>query len=211
MAPAALQLYHSYESSSSWRVRIALALKRLNYESVLIALDRREHQQDEYLKVNPIGQVPTLDVDGQRFSQSVAICEFLEETYPHPPLLPSDRISRAKVREIVEIINAGIQPLNNGGLNQSFRAQYGATDQQIRTWKKYWIERRLVGLEMKIKATAGAYCFGQSVSLADVYLFPQIERAIAYDLDVKQYPTIGEICERLSKVREFAETGRQRR
>jgi maleylacetoacetate isomerase len=207
MPNATLRLFHSYESSSSWRVRIVLALKRLDYDSVLIGLDRREHQQDSFLKVNPIGQVPTLCVDGQYVSQSVAISEYLDETYPHTPLLPEDRLLRARVREFVEVINAGIQPLNNGGLNHSFRERFSATDTQIRAWKNYWIQRRLAGLETKLKPLAGQYCAGESLSLADVFLFPQIDRARSYDVDTGQFPTIHRIYERLGQSSEFVETG----
>ena len=115
-----LRLFHQTHSSSSWRVRIALAIKQLAYESSLIDLSSGEHLGDAYRAKNPLGQVPCLEVDGVLVAQSVAIIEYIEESWPIPSVLPENALDRARARAIAETINAGIQAIHNSGLSQSW-------------------------------------------------------------------------------------------
>ena len=205
-----MRLYHSFLSSSSWRVRIALALKGVTYESVLVDFASGEHLQPEYRDVNPARQVPSLEVDQagtpRRITQSVAICEYLEERFPDPALLPADPAGRAHVREIVELINAGIQPLHNGGLNRSLGRSFNASDSVIHDWKLYWLRSRLASLEHLVTAEAGECAVGDRVTLADAFLFPQLEKARDYDVDLTPLTALSRIARSLAERPEFFQT-----
>jgi maleylpyruvate isomerase len=214
-----MRLYHSFISSSSWRVRIVLALKDVDYESTPVDFARGEHQTPEYLAVNAARQVPTLEIPddaGQapsaagpattRISQSVAICEYLEERFPAPTLLPGDAAQRAHTREIIEFVNAGIQPLHNGGLNRSLRNGFGASDAAILAWKQYWLRARLASLEQLVAVRAGTCAVGDTVTLADAFLYPQLERARGHQIDMTPFPTLCRVEDGLAQRREFAQT-----
>jgi maleylpyruvate isomerase len=205
-----MRLHHAFSSSSSWRVRIALALKDLRYESMLVDFSAGEQLEPQYRDVHPARQVPSLEIDDEgkprRITQSVAICEYLEERHPTPALLPRDALERAHVREIVELINAGIQPLHNGGLNLSMRRGFGASDEAISEWKRYWLRSRLAALEHLVSARAGSCSFGDRVTLADVFLFPQLAKARDYETDLSPFTALLRIQGELSARPEFSET-----
>ena len=187
-------------------MRIGLALKQVEYESILIDFGKGDHQASSFLERSPIGQVPCLEVDGIPVTQSVAILELLEELYPEPRLLPRSLISRARTRMLAEIVNAGIQPLHNGGLNESMRRQLGASNEQIRSWKKGWITRRLRGMEQVLAGEAGPYATGPRVGLADVMLYPQLDRARSYEVEVAEFPKLLSIDQELRARPEFDAT-----
>ena len=208
-----MRLYHSLLSSSSWRVRIALALKAVDYESALVDFAKGEHRKPDYQAINAAGQVPTLEIENAadpsrttRISQSVAICEYLEERFPERPLLLGDSTDRAHTRQIVELVNAGIQPLHNGGLDRSFRNEFAATDEAILAWKQYWLRSRLTSLEQLVAQRAGTCTVGDDVTLADVFLYPQLERAQGYGIDMTRFPTLCRIEDGLCARAEFAQT-----
>ena len=208
-----MRLYHSLLSSSSWRVRIALALKAVDYESTLVDFSKGEHRKPDYQAINAAGQVPTLEIENAadpsrttRISQSVAICEYLEERFPERPLLLGDSTDRAHTRQIVELVNAGIQPLHNGGLDRSFRNEFAATDEAILAWKQYWLRSRLTSLEQLIAPRAGTCTVGDDVTLADVFLYPQLERAQGYGIDMTAFPTLCRVEDGLCARAEFAQT-----
>ena len=208
-----MRLYHSLLSSSSWRVRIALALKAVDYESALVDFAKGEHRKPDYQAINAAGQVPTLEIENAadpsrttRISQSVAICEYLEERFPERPLLLGDSTDRAHTRQIVELVNAGIQPLHNGGLDRSFRNEFAATDEAILAWKQYWLRSRLTSLEQLVAARAGSCAVGDDVTLADVFLYPQLERAHGYGIDLTPFPTLCRVEYGLGALAEFAQT-----
>jgi maleylacetoacetate isomerase len=214
-----MRLYHSFLSSSSWRVRIVLALKRVDYESTPVDFASGEHQTPEYLAVNPARQVPTLEIQDDavqtpgaaapsttRISQSVAICEYLEERFPEPILLPGGTAQRALAREIVEFVNAGVQPLHNGGLNRSLRNGFGASEDAILAWKQYWLRARLASLERLVAARAGTCAVGDVVTLADAFLYPQLERARGHQIDMTPFPTLCRVEDGLAQRREFVQT-----
>lgn len=194
-------LYSYFRSSCSWRVRIALAFKNIDYEyrAVNLVKDGGEQHSKEFTKLNPRCEVPVF-VDGeQALTHSVPIIEYLEETRPLPPLLPSDPVQRAKVRGIVESIVSGIQPLQN--LNVLVRVGEGKQE-----WAKYWIERGFAALEEQLRNTSGTCCFGDSVTIADLCLVPQVFNANRFGVDMTKYPIISRINEFLSSLEEFQNT-----
>ncbi|XP_031213134.1 maleylacetoacetate isomerase isoform X4 [Mastomys coucha] len=166
-------LYSYFRSSCSWRVRIALALKGIDYETVPINLIKDGGQQfsEEFQILNPMKQVPALKIDGITIGQSLAIMEYLEETRPIPRLLPQDPQKRAIVRMISDLIASGIQPLQN----LSVLKQVGQENQM--PWAQKAITSGFNALEKILQSTAGKYCVGDEVSMADVCLVPQVANA----------------------------------
>jgi maleylpyruvate isomerase len=183
---------HSYwRSTSAWRVRIVLALKNVPYEYAPVNLSPSASEQHtaSYAEVNPYRQVPVLEwvQDGHvvRLGQSMAIAEYLDERYPDPPLLPGDRIVRAYVRQAVEIINSGVQPLQNLRVLTAVRRMGG--DDEATRWSRGVIADGLDALETLARARAGKFSVGDDVSLADVYLVPQMYNARRFGIDLAPY------------------------
>lgn len=175
-----MRIFAFFRSSASYRVRLALAHKGLAYEVVPVALTAGEQRTSEHRARNPIGQVPVLDVgvsdaDGRPvlLAQSVAIMEYLEETYPEPPLLPRDPIARARVRELVELVNSGIQPLQNLSVLQHVDS-LGADSTE---WARRFVLRGLLALEKRSHATRGDFLCGDLPTAADICLVPQMFNA----------------------------------
>ena len=189
-----MKLYSYWRSSSAWRVRIGLALKEVACEIVPVHLVRSGGEQfrPEFLAVNPSAQVPVLEVPGAggalfHLTQSMAILEYLEETHPSPPLLPRDPQSRARARQLAEMVNSGIQPLQNLRLQSALRA----AGVEPRPLVKEFNEFGLRALESLAAATAtGRYLVGDDVTLADVLLIPQLYGARRNGVDVEAYPTL---------------------
>ncbi|XP_053945538.1 probable maleylacetoacetate isomerase 2 [Anastrepha ludens] len=190
-------LYSYWRSSCSWRVRIALNLKKIPYETIAINLMGEQHG-DEYRVVNPMKQVPTLLIDGYSIIESVAIMQYLEETRPQPPLLPPDAYERTKVHEVVEIICSGIQPLQN--LN--VRKYVGK--EKSEEWAQHWISRGFQALEKILSTSAGKYCLGNEITMADCCLLPQVFNAKGFQVDMNQYPTITRIASELETIPAFS-------
>ncbi|MCA9574880.1 MAG: maleylacetoacetate isomerase [Polyangiales bacterium] len=172
-----MRLYAFYRSSASYRVRLALAHKQLPYTVVPVALGTGAQREAEHRARNPMGQVPVLELGADQghaqLAQSVAIMEYLEEVHPEPALLPSTPLERARVRELVELVNSGIQPLQNLSVLQhvtSLGADFG-------DWARHFVGRGLVALEERSRATRGAFLFGDTPTLADVCLVPQMYNA----------------------------------
>ncbi len=206
MTSPRVRLYQERLSSASWRVRIALALKGIAYESVWIDLLSGEQRGEAYRSVNPLAQVPCLEIDGRRLAQSVAIVEYLDETRPEPALLPRDPAERARVREIVEAVNAGIQPLHNIAVLERLAAQFDAKADAAVAWCGYWIERRLAELEARLGEGTGRFARGDAVSAADVFLFPQLRKARELGVDVARFPRLAELEKILGELAAFRET-----
>lgn len=187
-----MRLYNYWRSSASWRVRIALAHKGLPYEYVPIHLVREggAQHQEAYRSQNPMRQVPLLVLDdGRSLAQSVAILEYLEEVHPTPPLLPEDPFLRGKVRQLVEIVNSGIQPLQNLAVSQRLR-ELGV---DVDAWIREWIERGLDALEREVSRTAGRFCVGDAPSLADVLLVPQMYSSRRFGVEPSVYTNLHRI------------------
>ncbi|HSN97136.1 MAG TPA: maleylacetoacetate isomerase [Candidatus Nanopelagicales bacterium] len=193
-----MKLYGFWRSSCTWRVRIALNYKGLDYEYIPVHLvkDGGEQHRAEYGAVNPLRQVPVLEVEvggaDLRLAQSLAIIEFLDERHPEPRLLPTDRYLRARTRQLSEIINAGIQPFQNTSTQKIIKEELGADE---RAFVKRFIEKGLAAFEAVVEETAGRYCVGDEVTMADACLVPQLYHARRHGLDLTALPTLTRIDE----------------
>lgn len=200
-------LLHSYwRSSSAYRVRIALNLKGIVYRQNFIHLVREGGQQHQaaYREVNPLGLVPALEHAGHTIVQSLAICEYLEEVFPRPPLLPEDPVSRARVRSIAQSITSEIQPLNNLGVMNYLRRELQVDDSAVKRWYAHWIARGFAAVEAWLsQPPTGAFCHGDSPTLADCFLVPQVYNAERFDCDLGPYPNIRRIVDRCRPLPEF--------
>ncbi|XP_012332292.1 maleylacetoacetate isomerase isoform X1 [Aotus nancymaae] len=199
-------LYSYFRSSCSWRVRIALALKGIDFEMVPVNLIKDGGQQfsKAFQALNPMKQVPTLKIDGITIHQSLAIIEYLEETRPTPRLLPRDPKKRASVRMISDLIASGIQPLQN----LSILKKVGEVSKDLReetqlTWAQNAITSGFNALEQILQSTAGKYCVGDEVTMADLCLVPQVANAERFKVDFTPYPTISCINKRLLALEAF--------
>ena len=189
-----LVLYTYYRSSCSYRVRIALALKGLAFEPRPIHLLHQggENWQPEYRQLNPLGVVPTL-VDGQQvLTQSLAIIDYLDEVHPDPPLYPVDAGERAWVRALAQTIACDIQPLNNLRVLDYLKQDYAASEQQIQVWHRHWMSAGLGAVENLLDnhRQAGACCHGDTPTLADICLIPQVYNAKRFQCDLSPYPAV---------------------
>ena len=204
----ALRLHTYWRSSAAYRVRIALALKGLAYESVPRHLlrDGGEQRSAEYLATNPQGLVPALEHDGHVVTQSLAICEYLEEIEPQPPLLPADPRGRASVRAMALAVACDIHPLNNLSVLQYLRGELGQGDEAVTRWISHWIDRGFMALEQLIERNSadGRHCFGDSVTLADVFLVPQVANSRRVQLDLAAYPRLAAVAQHLESLPAFA-------
>jgi len=203
-----MKLYTYFRSSASYRVRIALALKGLAYESVFVNLPKAEHQTGEYRAVNPQALVPALDDRGHVLIQSLAIMEYLDEAYPEPPILPRAPLERAYVRAVAQIVACEIHPLNNLRTLKHIRATYKLDDEGVNTWYRHWIATGLASLESYLAAagSTGLYVFGDMVTIADCCLVPQIFNAKRFDCDLAPYPTVMRVFEQCMKLAPFERT-----
>lgn len=187
-----MQLYTYYRSTSSYRVRIALALKGLAYASMPVNLLAGEQHQPAYLAIDPQGRVPALALeDGQILIQSAAIIEYLEECYPQVPLLAADPVLRARARGIAALIGCDIHPLHNVSVLNQLR-QLGHDEAQVNQWIGHWISQGLAAVEQLIGDDG--FCFGATPGLADVYLIPQLYAAERFNIDLGGYPRIRRVA-----------------
>lgn len=200
-----MKLYDYFRSSAAFRVRIVLNLKGLKFEYASRALLENEHRAADYLALNPQGLIPALEVDGIAISQSLAIIEYLNDVQPQPPLLPPDPLARAQVRSMALAIACDIHPLNNLRVLNYLRAELGQNDDGVNTWYRHWIGEGFRGLEQQVAkySSAGQYCFGDSVSLADVCLVPQMFNARRFDTDLSPFPTLVAISTHLETLPAF--------
>ena len=201
-----MKLYTFFRSSAAFRVRIALNLKGLQYESLPKQFARNEHRAPEHLALNPQGLIPALATDGVVLSQSLAIIEYLNERHPAPPLLPDDPIDRARVRSMAMAIACEIHPLNNLRVLNYLRDQLEQDDEGIGTWYRHWVSEGFRGLEVQARefSANGRYCFGDAVSLADVLLVPQMFNARRFKTDLTPFPTLVGISTHLEALPAFA-------
>jgi maleylacetoacetate isomerase len=201
-----MKLYTFYRSSAAFRVRIALNLKGLTYESVPKHLRHAEHRKTEYLAINPQGLVPVLEHDGAVLTQSLAIIEYLDERFPTPPLLPRTPAERAQVRAMAQAIACEIHPLNNLRVLDYLREVLGQDDDGVNRWYRHWIAEGLRPLEELVRRQSGdgQYCFGNAVSLADVLLVPQMYNARRFKCDLTPFPTLVKISAHLEQLAAFA-------
>ncbi|HEV8333067.1 MAG TPA: maleylacetoacetate isomerase [Steroidobacteraceae bacterium] len=201
-----MKLYTFFRSSAAFRVRIALNLKGLQYESLPKVFARNEHRAPEYLALNPQGLIPALATDGVVLSQSLAIIEYLNERHPSPPLLPEDPIDRARVRSMAMAIACEIHPLNNLRVLNYLRDSLQQDDEGVGTWYRHWVSEGFRGLEVQARefSAKGRYCFGDAVSIADVLLVPQMFNARRFKTDLTPFPTLVGISAHLEALPAFA-------
>ena len=199
---------HSYwRSSCSWRVRIALAMKGVDYEyrAVHLVQDGGMQLKDEYAAVNPMKEVPTLVIDGHTLTQSLAIIEYIDETRSGTALMPADPLTRTRVRALSDIVAQGIQSVQN--LRVLLKAMTLVDeDKKTKTkiaWGKHWIQQGFVALERMLEQTAGMFCVGDAITMADLCLVPQVYNARRFKVDLSAFPLISRIDATLSALPEF--------
>jgi len=189
-----MKLYTFFRSSASFRVRIALNLKGLTYDQVPIHLRRGGGEQlmANYRAINPQALLPTLEDEGRHLTQSLAIIEYLEETHPNPPLLPKSALDRVLVRSMALVIACEVHPIQNLRVLNYVKKEYNQTDEQVNRWAQHWIDLGLGALEQMITAQTarGKFCFGDSPTLADICLVPQLGNARRFGCDLSRYPSI---------------------
>ncbi len=204
-----MTILHDYwRSSASWRVRIALAVKGIVWESHSHDLTRNEQRDRDYLTLNPQGLVPSWqEADGWTVAQSVAILEYLEERFPTPALLPSAPRARAEVRSLVQTIACDIHPLNNLRVTRYLREHWQADDARVSDWLCHWMREGFIALEERARRQGSTrHLHGESLTLADVCLVPQLYNAKRFGCPLDDFPTLVGIGAYLSSITAFAET-----
>jgi maleylacetoacetate isomerase/maleylpyruvate isomerase len=189
-----VKLYSYFRSSAAYRVRIALNLKGLSYQTVPVHLTRGGGEQHApgYRKLNPQGLVPVLEDGGRVLTQSLAIIEYLDEVHPQTPLLPKDPAARARVRALALAIACDLHPLNNTRVLNYLTGPMGLGDDAKQTWYRHWIAEGLGALEASLASDreTGRFCHGGAPGLADCCLIPQLANAHRFKCDVSPYPTL---------------------
>lgn len=208
-----LVLHNYFRSSTSYRVRIALAMKGLPYDYVAHHLRHGGHRKADYLAINPQGLVPALVLeDGTMVAQSMAILEYLEETHPQPPLLPSDPKGRARVRMLSHMIACDIHPVNNLRVLNALRSRYGADDTEIADWFRHWVNETFAPLEQMLARDpqTGTFCHGHAPGMADICLVAQVANNARFNVDMTPYPTIGRIRDACMELPAFIDAAPQK-
>ena len=185
-----MQLHSFFNSSASYRVRIALALKGLAYDTLPVNIRVGEHRAADYVaNVNPSALVPAL-VDGEfRLGQSLAIIDYLDQTHPEPRLIPLEPELRARVLELSTLIACDIHPVNNLRVLRYLETELKVTPQQKTAWYRHWIAQGMAGVERMLeRSNEGPWCFGAQPTLADLSLVPQVANALRMDCDLSAYP-----------------------
>ncbi len=187
-------LHGYYRSSASYRVRIALNLKGIEYSNVFHHLRKDEQSAPEYVALNPQGLVPALEWNGVVLTQSLAICEYLDEIAPDPRLLPEGAVERAQIRAFADVIACDVHPIQNLKILKRLKG-LGHTQEEIDAWACQTIEEGLGACDRLIAGYTGPFCFGESVTLADICLIPQLANAKRFGVDISRWPRIASIDE----------------
>lgn len=200
-------LYGYWRSSAAYRVRIALNLKGLSYESKAVHLVNQGGEQHlpDFQALNPQELVPCLIDDGRVFTQSMAIMEYLDETHPTPPLLPADPAGRARVRALSQAIACDVHPLGNLRVLQHITSQFGADDAAKGVWSRHWISLGLQSMEAMLagNVATGRFCHGDTPGMADACLVPQVYNAVRWKLPMEEFPTIRRIVDACQSLEAF--------
>lgn len=184
-------ILHGYwRSGTSYRTRIALNLKGLAYETAALDLRKAEQKACAYLALNPQGLVPALEVDGLVLTQSPAILEWLEDVHPAPPLLPAEAGDRARVRAMCALIGCDVHPLNNLRVLKALRETFGADQAATDAWAERWIAAGFDALETLVARHGAGWSFGDSPTLADCYLIPQLYSARRFNVALDRWPRL---------------------
>ncbi|MEZ5872364.1 MAG: maleylacetoacetate isomerase [Nitratireductor sp.] len=201
-------LHNYFRSSTSFRVRIALAMKGIEYRYVAHHLRKGEHREPGFLAINPQGLLPSLAwSNGEVLHQSMAILEFLEEIVPQPPMLPLDPFERARVRGLANMIACDIHPVNNLRILAQLRSRYNADEGEIANWFRHWVNEAFAPMEKLLADSShtGTYCHGETPTLADICLVPQVINNARFKVDMTPYPVISRISEACMKLEAFSQ------
>lgn len=202
-----MKLYGYFRSSTSYRTRIALNLKELDYDYIAVNLAQDEQLKDEFQSINPQGLVPVLQVDDLSCYQSPAILEWLEEVYPDQPLLPKDATGRMHVRALSALIGCDMHPINNRRILQYLRNELAVDEDKVMAWCNRWMSEGFAALEKRLAAdkNRGKFCYGDRPTFADCYLIPQVSSARRFKVDLSLYPNILEIDTHCRTLKAFAD------
>lgn len=203
-----LKLYGYWRSSASYRVRIALNLKQLEYEYVPVHLvkDGGQQNSESYIGMNPSKLVPTFVDDDEDIilNQSMAIIEYVDEKYDEGfDLIPPHKLARARVRALSQDIGCDIQPIANLRILNHLENHFEGGADEKANWCRHWIESGFEAVEKRLQTTAGDYCFGFDVTMADIVLVPQVYNALRFNVDMDKYPLINRIYENCNKLQAF--------
>jgi maleylpyruvate isomerase len=200
-----VRLHSFFRSSAAYRVRIALNVKGVAYETISVNLPGAAHLAAEFRAMNPQATIPTLDDDGTVLWQSLAIIEYLDARFPAPRLIPAEPVARARVQALAQLIACEIHPLNNLRVLKYLRSELKLDDAAVNKWYAHWIAEAFGPLETLVtRYSGGRYCFGDVLSLADVCLVPQLYNARRFNCDVTPYPTLVRIADCLASEEAFA-------
>ena len=192
-----MKLYGYWRSSAAYRVRIALHLKALEFESIPVHLvkDGGEQHKDNYTHLNPTHLVPTFVDDDVVLHQSIAIIEYLDEKFPETAIYPKDIVAKAKVKALALDVACEIHPVNNLRVQQYLAKQLSLQESDKLTWSHHWMKLGFQAIEKQLEVNAGKYCFGDNISMADICLVPQVYNAYRFNLDMNEFPNICRITE----------------
>jgi maleylpyruvate isomerase len=199
-----LTLHGYWRSTTAYRVRIALALKGVTYAQVTHDLRRGEQREARYRALNPQGLVPALETEDAVLTQSPAILEWIDETYPDPPLLPTDANSRAIVRAMAATVACDIHPVNNLRILNALRTEFGADEAAVNRWIARWIGDGFTALETQIARNGDGFAFGATPTIADCHLVPQVYSAERFAVDLSPYPKLKAAAENARALPAFA-------
>jgi maleylacetoacetate isomerase len=207
-----MKLYNFSRSSASYRVRIVANLKGITYDYASINLTRGESRQPSYEALNPQGRVPALEDNGRLIPQSMAICEYLEETHPRPSIFPTDPLGRARVRALALMVACEIHPTAGGRAQAYLGTLLNADANKRAEWSRHWMSEGFREIEALLTKSAdtGRFCHGDTPTLADAFLVPQVYNAERAGVDLAQFPTIRRICQECNKLDAFANAAPER-
>ena len=206
-----MRLYSYFRSSAAYRVRIALNVKGVEYETVTVDLPGGGHRLPEFRALNPQATIPTLDDGGTILWQSLAIIEYLDARYPSPRLIPAEPVARARVQALAQLIACEVHPLNNLRVLNYLRRELELDEAGVAKWYSHWIAEAFAPLETFVgRWSGGRYCFGAALSLADVYLVPQMYNARRFNCDLQAFPTLVRIARSLEQEPAFARAAPER-
>ncbi|MAK55727.1 MAG: maleylacetoacetate isomerase [Pusillimonas sp.] len=200
-----MDFYSFFNSSTSYRIRIVLALKKVDFNLNPVNIRVMEHKAEEYVRKNPAANVPLLvDDNGFELGQSMAIADYLDARFPEPRLIPADLEKRARVLEVANLISCDMHPLNNLRVLRYLVKELGVSDEQKNTWYHHWIAEGFKSLEALLeRADSGDYCFDNQVSLADCCLVPQVANAARMKCDLTPYPRVMKVYEHCTSLPAF--------
>lgn len=209
---SSVELHGFFRASAAFRVRIALNLKNIAYSQVSYDLRAGDQRRASYLTLNPAGLVPTLKIDGLNLVQSVAICEYLDETRPAPPFLPVSPAERARVRALAQACTSDIHPINNLRVLKYLEMELDQPQTVVDAWRRHWVQRGFTSIEARLssESATGHFCHGEAPTLADLCLIPQVWNARRFEISLEAFPTITRIYAACMALPAFANASPER-